>query len=135
MESTISFNEEKYRFYIFENESYLKLLNFQENNIIQWNIFLESSAKKSVEKDIESRNKETELLFEINIKKIKTEIEEIIDLLDLQHKRIENNLILNIENDDEAYMIQDILRERLKHIETSLIDFKYKLMNYFSANY
>ena len=135
MESTISFNEEKYRFYIFENESYLKLLNFQENNIIQWNIFLESSAKKSVEKDIESRNTETELLFEINIKKIKTEIEEIIDLLDLQHKRIENNLILNIENDDEAYMIQDILRERLKHIETSLIDFKYKLMNYFSANY
>lgn len=135
MESTISFNEEKYRFYIFENESYLKLLNFQENNIIQWNIFLESSAKKSVEKDIESRNTETELLFEINIKKIKTEIEEIIDLLDLQHKRIENNLILNIENDDEAYMIQDILRERLKHIESSLIDFKYKLMNYFSANY
>jgi len=55
--------------------------------------------------------------------------------LDLQHKRIENDLILKIENEDEAYMIQDILRERLKHIETSFIDFKYKLMNYFSANY
>jgi hypothetical protein len=120
---------------MFENESYFKLLNFQENNIIQWNVFLESCAKKSVEKDIELRNKETELLFQINIKKIKIEIEEIIDLLDLQHKRIENDLILNIENDDEAYMIQDILRERLKHIETSFIDFKYKLMNYFSANY
>ena len=135
MENTISLNEDKYRFYMFENESYFKLLNFQENNIIQWNVFLESCAKKSVEKDIELRNKETELLFQINIKKIKIEIEEIIDLLDLQHKRIENDLILNIENDDEAYMIQDILRERLKHIETSFIDFKYKLMNYFSANY
>jgi len=69
MENTISLNEDKYRFYMFENESYFKLLNFQENNIIQWNVFLESCAKKSVEKDIELRNKETELLFQINIKK------------------------------------------------------------------
>ena len=132
MENTIKLNDEKYRFYIFENEGCLKLLKFHEAEIIECKIMVDVLFDKIKSNVFETKH-EIDTLYKTSIAKLKLEIQNTIDIMEIQLKRIENDLILEMENDIEGYMIQDILRDKVKQLEIFYIDFKYKLMVYLSS--
>jgi hypothetical protein len=134
MDSTIKLNKEKYRFYIFENESSLTLLGTQETETMEWNRIIELFMN-SVNTNKSSSNKEIDSLYHSGLKKLTIEIQSVVDLIQLQLKRIQNDMILEIENDHEGYMIQDILRDRIKQLQLFIIDFRYKLMIHLSTNH
>ncbi len=135
MQQSLQLDKEKYKFFIFENESCLQLLKIQETELAQWGKFIETFLlQPEIESLSNSEKKETDLLFKIDIKKTKEIIQDLIDLVDLQHKRIKNNLLIDIENDHEGSMIQDILREKVKQLQSQLIDLRYKFMSHV-ANY
>lgn len=133
MDNMITLGIEKYKFFMFENESSLLLLKIQDTEINKWGKFLDEWINKIESLKLDSLTTSTDLLFKKDLTKIRDEIQGLDDLLDLQQKRLENDLKFNIEDDLEAYMIQDILREKTKSIEISLIELKYKFMVYIST--
>jgi hypothetical protein len=135
MDNMITLSMEKYKFFMFENENALMILKIRDVEITKWEKLLDDLINKIESLAISELVKETDLLFKKDLIKKKDELHELSDLFELQQKRLDNNLKLNIEDDYEGYMIQDILRNKMKAAQMSLIELKYKFMVYFSNSH
>jgi hypothetical protein len=135
MDSMITLSMEKYKFFMFENENALIVLKIRDVEITKWGKLLDDLINKIESLAISELVKETDLLFKKDLIKKKDELHELSDLFELQQKRLDNNLKLNIEDDYEGYMIQDILRDKMKTAQISLIELKYRFMVHFSTSH
>jgi hypothetical protein len=135
MDNMITLNMEKNKFFIFENENALIILRIRDVEITKWEKLLNELVNKIELLAISEEIKETDLLFKKDLMKKRDEMHELSDLFELQQKRLDNNLNLNIEDDYEGYMIQDILRNKMKTAQLTLIELKYKFMVYFSTTH
>jgi len=135
MDNMITLSMEKNKFFIFENENALIILRIRDVEITKWEKLLNELVNKIELLAISEEIKETDLLFKKDLMKKRDEMHELSDLFELQQKRLDNNLNLNIEDDYEGYMIQDILRNKMKTAQLTLIELKYKFMVYFSTTH
>ena len=135
MDNMITLSMEKNKFFIFENENALIILRIRDVEITKWEKLLNELVNKIELLAISELIKETDLLFKKDLIKKRDEMHELSDLFELQQKRLDNNLNLNIEDDYEGYMIQDILRNKMKTAQLTLIELKYKFMVYFSTTH
>ncbi len=135
MDNMITLSMEKNKFFMFENENALIILKIRDVEITKWEKLLDELFNKIESSSISELTKETDLLFKKDLIKKRDELHQLSDLFQIQQKRLDNNLKLNIEDDYEGYMIQGILRDKMKTAQISLIELKYKFMVYFSTTH
>lgn len=115
----------KLKFYLNENEGWQRTLQLQENEIPGMKQMLEAAVvgneergKQHFDKELSVQQREMKLLTED---------------LEKQQQRLTKDCETNIRFDIEAFLTQDILRERIKAIEKLYIDLKCNFMNYLAT--
>jgi hypothetical protein len=125
MKNRFAMDIAKLKFYLNENEGWQKTLQLQESEIPAMKKMLEDAAVGNEERGKVHFNKE------LNVQQ--TEMRQLTEDLEKQQQRLAKDCETNILFDIDAFLIQDILRERIKAIEKLYIDLRCNFMNYLAT--
>ena len=135
MEVKLKLDTDKYRFFIFENKTWLIFLEIQTKEILYWDKLLQTALKKDGDRIAKKEESNAADLYHKELLKQKSEMEKLNHDIGRQQEQLDKNCKSNMHYDIESYRIQDILRFRAKVIEISFIELKYNFMIYLSNVY
>ena len=125
MTNSFALDTVKLKRYLDENDGWQQTLRLQEKEFPMMKKMLEDVTTGDDSRERVHFNKE----LDVRQKEMHTLNED----LDQQQKRLEEDYKSNVLFDIEAFLIQDILRERIKSIEKLFIDLKCNFMNYLAT--
>ncbi len=126
MTNSFALDTVKLKRYLDENDGWQQTLRLQEK---------EFPMMKKMLEDVTAGDEElkTRVHFKNELDVQQKEMHTLNEDLDQQQKRLAEDCKSNVLFDIEAFLIQDILRERIKSIEKLFIDLKCNFMNYLAT--
>ncbi len=125
MNSRFALDTAKLKRYLSENDGWQQTLSLQEK---------EFPAMKKMLDEVDAGKETREgLHFEKELSQQQNEMRQLNEDLGRQQQRLAKDCETNVLFDIEAFLTQDILRERIKAIEKLYIDLKCNFMNYLAT--
>jgi hypothetical protein len=119
------FTTSKLKFYLTENKGWQKTLSRQENEI--------PAMKEMLNGIIEQEGKPGATLFNNQLAAQQTKMKLLHCDLQKQQQRLQKDVERDITLDVDAFLLQDILRDRIKAVEKLYIDLKCNCMNFLAT--
>lgn len=125
MENKFALDTAKLKRYLHENDGWQQTLSLQDK---------EFPAMKRMLDEVDAGKETREgLHFDKVLSQQQNEMRQLNEDLDRQQQRLTKDCETNVLFDIEAFLTQDILRERIKAIEKLYIDLKCNFMNYLAT--